>query len=1060
MTKKKLLTNISAGIFALAAPFSMMAALPTGTSSSSYATASEYQESIEITNGSFNATSSAYLDGDFSGWTRKWGNTGAKTMVIDIADKYSTNSLNTYYLKENPSKKGSDSKILMINSATSSPASSKDFTAKSEYYYSDSLSLDPNSYYEFQVSMKTASFNDSTEFGSIYISGLKDENNSDISLCYENETARNWKTYYFYISTGSVSQNITIDLCLGNKEVGSTGVVFFDEVLGVELSENAYYQNIASKTSDDNYLETAIDDRYIIDTSALNFDFEKDNSGYANTLVDWKIENRTENSHARIIEMNEGNFEHVTSFTYPGTDFSKDNKKSLVLWADGGYIDVLSNPVDISAFGLYKITVRAKTADITEGTFTITARETSDIKDNFSYLSSYSPRLATSTAISSIGSNKFINEYNEMVFYVQGHERYDSKIELLLSLGTSDNHATGAVAIDNITVERVDSNDFKTDGNYLKLTTITDDEDEVESISNGNFDTASDVNKELTRPVAPANWTISQSSANKKQQTGIINTYAPYFTAAGFKFANPGNSLNSTTTDVENILMMYNSQLDFQSVTSSTFDISAGSYNDVTFRFKTLGDGSAINVKIVDSNGIVLRYDKNISSESWTDYTCTINAGEASNSLKLIIELGSADNEVSGYAFIDRVELVSSSEETFSSAEHKIDLSGFMLSLDPTDSINYSISSSNAFTGSITVGSIGTCKGGIVKGKGNENFEYTDSEGNICPIDDGSLENNVLVIQTHTASTYTLTSNFKLSTESDKYYKLTFRLLTSFPGATGADKDAKYGVKIGLDGFDMIEEIKSNDGWQEYTILFKSTEAKDAAFKFSLVSDELKTTGCAYLTDIAWTTIDEEIYTAANEKDEFEKTLFTSEITSEDDEDTSTGDEDNDSSSNSSIDDSMWLLIPSLITAVALIIAIVGFGLRHVKFKKSDKKSKENYDRNSTASDVVTNQAKDVQRAEIAKVENEIAEIQKQIDDLELYNKEISTKAREAGKVTAEVQKEFKTFASKRGKLQKQVEELGEHKAMLASPEHLLSIEKKIIAMTKNKEKSNKQIKK
>lgn len=112
MTKKKILTNISAGIFALAAPFAMLAALPTSTSSTSYAAIREYQQSVNITNGSFKATDSSYLEGDFSGWNRKWGNTGAKTMVIDIAKNYSTYGSSIYCLKEILIKKALTTKCL------------------------------------------------------------------------------------------------------------------------------------------------------------------------------------------------------------------------------------------------------------------------------------------------------------------------------------------------------------------------------------------------------------------------------------------------------------------------------------------------------------------------------------------------------------------------------------------------------------------------------------------------------------------------------------------------------------------------------------------------------------------------------------------------------------------------------------------------------------------------------------------------------------------------------------------------------------------------------------
>ena len=1057
MTKKKLLTKISAGIFALAAPFAMLAALPSISGSSASAAESEYQQSLTITNGTFNATSSSYLEGDFSGWKRKWGNTGAKAMVIDIAKDYASYGSSIYYLKENPGKKGSDNKILMINSASSSP-NSTNYTpsSKSEGYYSNSISLSANSYYEFQVSMKTATFDEATEFGSIYLSGLKDEDGNVVSLSYENVTSRNWNTYYFYVATGNTSQTTTIDLWLGNENTPSSGAVFFDEVSGVQLSQNAYYDNINHRIANgDNFKTTSIDDRNIIDTSSINFDFEKDNTGAVNTMVDWKIENQNEKGHARVIDMNEGNFEHVTSLTYPGTDFSKDNTKSMVLWADEGYVSVVSQPVDINAFELYKITVRAKTADLTAGTFLVKARETSKIKDEFAYLDSYTLCSQDSTAISGKGSNMFINEYSEMVFYVQGHSKYNSQIELVLSLGSESSLAKGGVAVDNIVVERVGSDDFKTDGNYLELKTATADEG---TIKNGNFNSAADLDKNTTSLFKPADWTLSQSSANVTKQAGILNIYQPYFTAGHFEFANPGDALNGTTTDVENVFMMYNSNLDYQSATSSAFSISASTYYNLTFRYKTMGEGSKINVKVVDEDGIILRYDKGISSDAWSTYSCLINAGEASNSLKLVLELGNSDEKVAGYAFFDRVDLNSSSKEVFDSSEdNKIDLSGFMLSLDPNGSISHAISSSNAFTGRVETGSTGAADGGIVKGKGNTNFEYIDKEGNICPIDDGTLENNVLVISTYTPSTYSLSSNFNLSTENEKYYKLKFRLLTSFPAAANADKDAKYGVKIGLNGFDFIENLKSNNGWQEYTILFKATETKDAKFSFSLVSDSMATTGCAYVTDISWESIEESVYTGASEKEEFEKTLFTSKTAASTDDDNNSDDSNNDSDNDSkTTDNTMWLLIPSLITAVALIIAIVGFCMRHVKFKKTDKKRKEGYDRNSTAPDIITNQAKDVQKAEIEKVDAQIAELENKISELDAENKEVSEKAREAGRVTGEVEKEFRAFAAKRAKIQKQIEELGEHKAMLASPDHLLSIEKKIVALNKSKAKAPK----
>ncbi|MBQ8615279.1 MAG: hypothetical protein IJ415_01770, partial [Clostridia bacterium] len=56
-------------------------------------------------------------------------------------------------------------------------------------------------------------------------------------------------------------------------------------------------------------------------------------------------------------------------------------------------------------------------------------------------------------------------------------------------------------------------------------------------------------------------------------------------------------------------------------------------------------------------------------------------------------------------------------------------------------------------------------------------------------------------------------------------------------------------------------------------------------------------------------------------------------------------------SSNSGISNTTWIyLIPSILTALAILIAVVGFAVRKIKFKKPRRKTKTAYDRNKTVS--------------------------------------------------------------------------------------------------------------
>lgn len=1071
MTKKKTgLKILTAGMLGLALPLSLLG-LSQPQNISQASSFSQYTSSVSITNGSFGDISGTYYEGDPSGWQRYYGSTGAKTMIIDTVTNYSTNSSSTYYLKNNPGTYGTeDNKILMINSSSSSP-NNANYQAReiSEGYISDEITLSANSYYEFSVAVKTASFNDANEFASIYISGLVDENGDEIELSTTNIQAREWQVQYYYIATGAQEQTITIDLWLGSETFASTGVAFFDEVCGRQLSENAYYwtmqKNQESGIACKNVL---IEKSNFVDTSSLNFDFEKDLEGSTNNLVDWERTTSAENSHAMILNMNEDNFKNTTDLTYPGTDFSKDNSQALVLWTDDdSYVTVESLPFEIKSMMTYKVTLHVKFADLESGSFYVKLNETETIKNNFEYLKNYELMSATSSAVSTNGSNNFINSYNEVTFYIQGHDRYDSEVTMSLMLGTSDSLAKGGVVVDNITLEQIAYGDFSSEGNVLKLATATD---ESTTITNGYFNQGEPETKEHNFPVKPAGFEISQSSLPATKEAGIINIYAPYFEsykANGYDWAqslaNPGNpNADSKTDDVNNILMMYNAQLDYQSITSSTFTLTAGSYYNFSIDFKTYGENAKFNIKLIDEDGIVILYEKGLNSSVWTTYNAVINAGETSSTITAVIEFGNEDEKATGYAFFDNMELLTSSSEEFETATVKVDLSGFMLSLDPNNEIGYTLTSSNVYAGSLTSGSIGTAEGGIIKGEGNDSFGYKDHES----IDDGSLTKNVLTIITYDKATYTLTSNFKLSLEASKYYVLKFRLLTSLPDEftyvddNGDEQQASFGVSVGLSEYNLVTNLKANEGWTSYEIYFEATEAVESDFVFKLVSDRIETSGYAYLTDITWAESDSTTYEGLSEKEGYDETIFKAEATTEEteDDDTTTDDSTSSDPDNSYI----WLLIPSLIFGVTIILAVILFALRKFKWSRPEKKAKGDYDREqSLHQDVITNEAKNIRNIEIERVKSHIAELQAQIDELEQENKKIVSKAREEGKVTKEVERKFKSFAQKRTRLQKNVEEFKEHLAYIESADYLMIVEKRILADHKKMEQiQNKKDKK
>ena len=1067
-TRKKGLKIFAVGMMSLALPLSFVGFAGLGTTTAYASDLGEYSSAVSITNGSFDEISSTYLDGNPTGWKRFYGTTGARTMVIDTVTNYSTYGTNTYYLTSNPGSDYSvgENKILMINSATAAPSGGTVSTVQvSEGYSSNDITLDANSFYEFSVAVKTASFDDSTEFASVYISGLVDEDGNELELSSTNIRAKEWRVEYFYITTGAQSQTITIDLWLGSETSDSRGVAFFDAVQGTKLSANAYYELKALRDEDGKtYHEQVIDNGKIVDTTDLNFDFEKDLSQADNSLVDWTRPEATEGAHAAILQMNEGNFKNRTGLEYPGDDYSYNNTQSMVLWTESeGFVRVESKPFDIKAFGLYKLTLRVKFTGLESGSFYARLDETDAIINEFSYLDGhYTLESSTSSAVSENGTNNFINGYNEISFYIQGHNRYDSQVTLSLLLGTEDSPALGGVVIDSIVLEQVSSEDFVSDSNILTLSVASDDE---ESITNGYFTRGQAQDENLTFPILPEGFELTQSDSHYDKAAGIINIYSKYFDEyanAGYTWAqglsNPGSPDDySTSDDVNNILMMFNSQSDYQSLTSSTFELATGdeAYYNFTFRFKTLGSAS-INIRLVDEDGIVILYDKNLSTnDAWSTYSAIINPGEASSTITAIIEFGTEENPVRGYAFLDNMELLSATSDEFANAQNPVDLSGFMLANDPNGEIGNNITSPNAYTSSLEAGSTGAAEGGIIAGPGNDSFGY---KNNPESIDDGTLTNNVLVISTTDRATYSLTSKFTIDLSESSYYVLKFRLLTALPDevtytdSNGDEQKYSFGVSIGLSSHTLVSELKSNEGWQEYEIYFYASEASETNFVFKLISQNFETSGLAYLTDISWESTDQATYDALESNPRFDTTVFKAAATEESTDDS--GDDSTDTGSTEEPDNSyVWLLIPSLIFGVAIILAVILFFIRKFKWNKVERKEKGAYDREqSLHQDVITNEAKRIRDIEVQKVKSHIEELQSQISELEEENKKTINQAREDGKVTKEVERKFKLFAQKRTKLQKNVEELKEHLSLIESPDYLLTVEKRILANRKRTE--------
>ena len=1044
--------------------------------------------------------------------------TGTNTEDSGANQVFSENQ-DTYMLQENPrTYSRDDSRILMINSKSTKNSSN---VLASKGYRSSSITLEANSYYRFSVAVKTMNNgdDDSMASASIYLSGLglEDEMGNEKLVGAENIVASNWTVYYIFVATGSESKTVTLDLYLGGKNISSTGVVFFDEVHVERYSENAFFDEcyatgeyFGQDTLDDlsrRYcfvVDELSENQSLIDTTGYNFDFEEaiDIVNQPDTLGDdWSIVEKSK-GHAIISDIRTkqpGDFFDQTGYYYTGNDFSYQNTQAMLLYtdADGGYVGVESADFDIKAHGIYKVSVNVKFAGtLSSGSFYIKVQENGSIYDIYSDILTddedetgtnrqyYALQEGQTSGYSSNNDNAFTNDYQTIEFYIKGHSLYDTSVNFQLWLGDSSTSANGCAVVDNIQVEYATNEEFAGGSNTLELLSFAN---TPSTFTNPYFNATEFDGATLEYPVVASGWTVEKEN-DRSNESGVIylyneehyqSTYVGNYDWAGI---NPGNPTNSTDVTLpNNVYMMYNRYNSYQSITSSSFELSGNSYYKLSFNYynqEGMGsvNPSSINVDVVDANGIVLFSRENISSiDSWSTMDIYFHTAETlTSTVTVCISLGEEDAKVGGYAYLDNftLENLSSSESfneeefvesVFNNAVNKTDLSNYYFNLTENGEVTNQITSSPAYNLSVDTvydpnvdssESENCAVAGLISGKNNpygENFIIDDS--------------NYLVLQTLQASQATITSNYTLSLEADTYYKMTFDLATLFNAeakdASTDEHDCQYGVTITIEGYDPITRVINESQLKSYSIYFHSTKESTPTISFSLVSDCHETLGVALITRFDVTSVEEAEYTNAGLSSQLGQTVFTTSETASADDDTSdddtTTDDDTTAPDNGS---NAWLLIPSLIFGAAIIIAIIGFILRHIKIKKIEKIRKETYDRKlSVNHDVILSEAQKRRDQEVADLIRARNMLESDKAKMEQDHKDFVKESRlnNQGKLTRELEKELKRYNNNMIRLDEKINIIKEKIDTVMSAEYLLTLERRIVAEEDEKYRAEKR---
>jgi hypothetical protein len=212
---------------------------------------------------------------------------------------------------------------------------------------------------------------------------------------------------------------------------------------------------------------------------------------------------------------------------------------------------------------------------------------------------------------------------------------------------------------------------------------------------------------------------------------------------------------------------------------------------------------------------------------------------------------------------------------------------------------------------------------------------------------------------------------------------------------------------------DGIDEDQVNNGWVQYSFYVSSQEDLPSTLTLSLGSSDFPTQGFVFFSDIVIDEIDALTYNDVVEDDFSIRT--TAQLP-----DQSQGPEGPEGPGTPTDPINLWILIPSLILGVALLVSLVGYTMRRVKIRNPFKrKVRIDYSRETTLNEeVVRRELAEVREERLRIIDTNIIELNKVIEANKTEYESLTRNEAQKGKL----EKIFNSYAKERVKLQKQLD--------------------------------------
>ena len=728
-------------------------------------------------------------------------------------------------------------------------------------------------------------------------------NNKAISLYPQ----KGWDTATFYITTDKLATaTVTPKLYFGsNQGDGYTiGAIYFDNFNVTAVSQNFYQTKLASR----NKSTSEVFD--FTHTNDIKLVAEFTNSDFEAKTTTTNADSNANISTAEIpssLGFNESQFNGNQPYFHSK---SGETKNIMLMKAHGANTSLkLKNytfqpkPYEVYMFQFYSIANGA---------------ENNESFNGFHFLIGD----VIAQEVTTISDYPHYNGWQlNTVFFIAGKE-LNQKHDLQFTLGKDE--STGWVCIDEFKIYKVNGSyaEENTDNPYVHgVHDQNANNSTTPSITNGYFDlgrsadTVNNQDSSYPYPLIADGWTTNNDN------NGIVNTDLTLWSDIRFGDNNPGK-INANYLDNNNVYMMHNTATATNILTSPSINTTAGATTYISFDACSTGTAltrAYILTAETDESGnltneIILPKIIDINDGEWHHYEFAITENEFTVSRQYYLRFEM--NGTKCFAFIDNVS-TSQNPAAGQVTTANIDLNNTLTFDKAWKSTNELASYSCNATPTGTTLEIFNQPETIIQ----NNFGYS------LTVD----EYYEIIIEAHGNNAYLGLSNYDgllevITDEVDPTLTHEYKLyLQPKTDATNVN------LQITLGNITETNENSIANG----NIFIKNLKVKKITEEqFNLVSDSSDTDRIKILS--------------VNEKDNSEDNTNIS--------DTSTN----------LFGENWWYLVPSLITAVALLLGIIAFLMRKVKFDKHITKKTTSYARDMR----LKNQQKKIVAQKAAKVDN------------------------------------------------------------------------------------------